>query len=386
MMALWLVVSSSSRAQDIEDVLREVERNNKELSAQQKSSEAEKAGISARNALEDPTVEYSSFYSRGVNGQSGSELVVSQGFDFPLMYNSRAREGRERKKAVDSRSMALRRQILLEAKNLCLDLVRLNREEELLRLRRRNADDLLSLYEDRLKADDATLVEVNKIKMERMTLQTEMLQNTAAHRTALQSLLALNGNVPLTFEGKEYPQVMVTGDFASLYDEIIRDEAGLQAADADLRAAEQAVTVSKQQWLPRMEVGYRRNTEGGGMKEHGFIVGGSIPLFSNRRQVKMARLQSESARMTLDDARLKVEAEAHALFNEMQQLRQAMDVYDVDLMYQTLALLKESVEGGELSLTDYFVEADQIYRNLQAYMEIENNYHKIAAALYKNRL
>ena len=53
---------------------------------------------------------------------------------------------------------------------------------------------------------------------------------------------------------------------------------------------------------------------------------------------------------------------------------------------KTLELLKESVKGGELSVTDYFVEADQIYRNLQAFMELECQYQKVAATLFKNRL
>ena len=76
----------------------------------------------------------------------------------------------------------------------------------------------------------------------------------------------------------------------------------------------------------------------------------------------------------------------HAGFNEMQQLRKSMEVYDKPLMLQTLELLKASVKGGEMSVTDYFVEADQIYRNLQAFMELEYQYQKSAATLYKNRL
>ena len=97
--------------------------------------------------------------------------------------------------------------MLLEAKTLCLDMIRLNRQRDLLDKRMQNADELLALYEERLRAGDATVIEVNKIKMERMSIQTEVLQNHTDHRTALQSLLALNGNMPLTFEGREYPTV-----------------------------------------------------------------------------------------------------------------------------------------------------------------------------------
>ena len=100
----------------------------------------------------------------------------------------------------------------------------------------------------------------------------------------------------------------------------------------------------------------------------------------------MAQAQSIGTRLQADEIRLKAEAALHSGFNELQQLGRAMSVYDQPLMTQTLELLKESVKGGELSVTDYLVEADQIYRNLQAYMELECQYQKVAATLYKNRL
>lgn len=373
------------QAQGVDEVLQSVAQHNKALQAQRQADAAEKTGIEAENGLEDPSVEYSSFFSKGVSGQAGSELVVSQGFDFPTVYGQRSRAGRERKEAVDLRAEALRRDILLQAKNLCLELIRLNRLQDLLSRRMENADELLALFKDRLEAGDATLIDVNKIKMERMSIQTEVLQNNAAHRTALQSLLALNGNMPLTFDEREYPAVPDTRNFEALCSEALAGDAALMAAEADTRAARRALSANRHGWLPKLEIGYRRNT-GEDSKEHGFLVGGSIPLFSNRRQVKMARAQSVAAQLTADELRLQAEAALHAGFNEMQQLRKSMEVYDKPLMLQTLELLKASVKGGEMSVTDYFVEADQIYRNLQAFMELEYQYQKSAATLYKNRL
>ena len=162
--------------------------------------------------------------------------------------------------------------------------------------------------------------------------------------------------MPLTFEGREYPIVPSPLNFDALCDEALGNDAELKAAEADTRAAERTLTVNRQKWLPKLEIGYRRNT-GEGSKEHGFLVGGSIPLFSNRRQVKMAQAQSIGARLQADETRLKAEAALHSGFNELQQLGRAMSVYDQPLMTQTLELLKESVKGGELSVTDYFVEA-----------------------------
>ena len=100
----------------------------------------------------------------------------------------------------------------------------------------------------------------------------------------------------------------------------------------------------------------------------------------------MAQARSVGAQLTAEDLRLQAEAALHAGFNEMQQLRKALSVYDRTLMLQTLDLLGESVKGGEMSVTDYFVEADQIYRNLQACTELECQYQKSLATLYKHRL
>ena len=97
------------QAQGVDEVLQSVAQHNKALQAQRQADAAEKTGIEAENGLEDPSVEYSSFFSKGVSGQAGSELVVSQGFDFPTVYGQRSRAGRERKEAVDLRAEALRR-------------------------------------------------------------------------------------------------------------------------------------------------------------------------------------------------------------------------------------------------------------------------------------
>ena len=75
-----------------------------------------------------------------------------------------------------------------------------------------------------------------------------------------------------------------------------------------------------------------------------------------------------------------------SLFNEMQQLKDAMNAYDVPLMYRSLDLLKQALTKGQISLIEYFVETENIYKNLQAYMQIENQYQKVMANIYKNNL
>lgn len=373
------------QAQSIEEVLREIERNNKELQAQMQATDAAKLEIQTQNNLENPSVEYSPFYTRGITGMSSSELVVTQGFDFPTLYAARRQSGKWQQTALDRQHLAVRRTILLTAKNLCLDLIMLNQQQQLLDERMKNADELLALFEKRLQEGDAGILEVNKIKMERMNIQTEVAQNNAAHRTALQQLLAMNGNMPLTFSSDTYPELPALNDYNALYDEIMSSDAELLAADANAQAARKELKVNRQNWLPKIEVGYRRNTSLD-EKSNGFLIGGSLPVFSNRKKGKIARARALSAQLLLDNARLQAEARVQSRFNEMQQLREAMKGYDVVLMHKTLRLLYDAVQEGQLSIIEFYVEADNVYKNLQAYMELENRYQKLMADICRNRL
>ena len=382
---LMLCLPIGMQAQNIDQVLQSIEANNKELLSQKQLTKAQKMENRTENNLPDPTVSYSSFYKNGAGPGHGTELVATQGFDFPTQYITRNRQAEMENEAIDLQQQAFRRDVLLRAKNLCLDLILLNQEKALMDIRMKNADELEALYAKRLEAGDANILEVNKIKMERMNVQTEVAQNNAAHRTALQSLLAMNGNMPVEFSESTYPEIKEILDYNQLRDEVVASDYSLQAAVAFTRAAEKQVSVDKQNWLPKLEAGFRRNTDTG-MSMNGFVVGGSIPLFSNRKKVQIAKAQAISAQLMQEDALLHVENNLMALYNEMTQLKEAMHAYDMPLLYKSLDLLKQALKEGEISLIEYFVEVETVYQNLQARMQLENQYQKVMASIYKNEL
>ena len=385
LITIALCIPMGMQAQSIEQVLQSIEQNNKELQSQIQLSKAQKMENRTGNNLSDPSVSYASTYKNGAGTGHGTEFVVSQEFDFPTQYLTRNRQADLANEAVDMEHQAIRRDILLRAKNLCLDLVLLNQEKALMDIRKKNADELEALFGKRLEAGDASILEVNKIKMERMNVQTEVAQNNAAHRAALQSLLAMNGNMPLEFTDAQYPQVKEINDFNALRDQVVASDYNLQALAFATKAAEKQVSVNKQNWLPKLSAGFKRSTDSDASM-NGFVVGGSIPIFSNRKKVQIAKAQALSAQLMQEDAKLQVENNLMALYNEMQQLKEAMNTYDVPLMYQTLDLLKEALKEGEISLVEYFVEAETVYKNLQAHMQLENQYQKVMADIYKNEL
>ena len=75
----------------IERILRDIEKNNKELQAGEQNLTAQKMGTKIENNLSNPEVSYSYQYGRE-DDPNQSEMTVTQGFDFPtcLLYTSEA--------------------------------------------------------------------------------------------------------------------------------------------------------------------------------------------------------------------------------------------------------------------------------------------------------
>lgn len=381
-----IAASNLCAAQEIDTVLALIERNNKNLQVLRKNSEAALLEISTENNVQqDLSVSYSPFFSNGVNGVSSSELVVSMGFDFPTQYAARKKWNDYRNEETGRQYSLQRRDILLEAKLLYLEIVRLNAEKALLESRLENADRLLALVEKKFGEGGATVIELNKAKMDRMNIRTLAAQNEAARRAALQNIEAMNGGMPVIIESEEYPQTQMIPDFETYCEYISASDLSVLSAEASVDAAAQEIKVNRQNWLPKLEVGYRRNTA---LNEasNGFLVGISVPLFSGMNKTKTAEARHSAAIANLENARLKSLNEMRSKYYEAVSLAETLREYDLPLMLGTLEALEKAVINGQFSIMDYYVEADGIYNSLAEYMNMENRYHVLMAELYRNEL
>lgn len=369
----------------IERVLKSIEQNNRELQAGEQNTRAEKLDVRNENNLEDPSVSYSRKFGEQDGVGPEMEFAVTQGIDFPTLYAQRRQYGKLQGRALDLQQAVLRRDILLRAKELCLDLIRLNQLKALYGQRLKNAEELNALFDERFEKGDVNILEVNKVKMELMNLRATVAENDAAYRTALQNLLAMNGNMPLEFDETVYPLVPELRSLEQVRDEVMGVDYALKQAQAGSEAARKLVKVNRHGWLPKLEVGYGR--EGGSdAMLNGFVVGVSVPIFSNRGKVKAARARQAGAELAQEQVAQQVEADIQSLFNEATRLRASMQAYDTGLMDKTLSALKQAVEAGQLSVLDYYSEAETVYASQEKLVDLENRYQKVVAQLYKNSL
>lgn len=385
MLCLTTTISAQT-TNPITPILEQIEQNNRSLKAVREEIKADLLEIKAENNLPDPSVGYTRSYNTENSSVQQDELTVTQGFDFPTTYVTRGKYNRLQTDVSEQRYATARRDILLEANLLCLKLIGLNRENELLQMLTLNADSLVKLSAERLEAGEATALEVNRARLDLMSLRTELADNAAAHREALQRLLAMNGNIYIDqMVGSTYPETPIIPSYETLRDEILPAKSELKLAQAKTEVARKMVSVQRAGWLPKLEVGYKHSTSPT-EKFNGFIVGGSLPIFSNRSKVKAAQARSLSAELEREETIFQLEAELQALYNEVRQVEEAMRAYDLPLMDNTFNLLGQALEGGELTWHQYFVELEALVRRKQSYLLLESRYHQLIAEIYADRL
>ena len=384
---LWAILPCVlySQAKGIDDVLKSIEKNNIELQAAQKDIASEVEEIKQSNTVEGLSVEYSPFMRSGIPGVSSSELIVSQEFDFPTLYGARRLLAKKQHRVLNLEYQAKRRDLLLEAKIKCLDWIQLNQLKNVLADRLEKAQRLLELYQKRFEHGEATILELNKLKMEQMSLHADIAKNEAARQRVYQELLILNGNQPLLLERLAYPLVMTKFNADSLCTHLLQTDAEVLAAKGYGETAQQQLNVNKNSWLPRLTIGYRRNTEGDFIS-NGVQIGFALPLYTNQHKKKAAQAALEGALLRKANVQMKVSNEWRARQNELEQLRTSLSTYDLIFLRQSLQTLRKIVEIGEMSLLDYYTEVDKIYEKWQDYINIEHQFQQVYAELTKNSL
>ena len=371
----------------IEEVLRSVEANNKELQANRQMVTAQKLEAKLDNNLPDPSVSYTHQYGNKEGMGIQGELVASQSFDFPTVYVQKNKLSKAKGEGFDRQSAEIRQQILLQAKEVCLDLVLLNQQKNLLDIRRQNAEQLSALYETRLQNGDANVLEVNKINLELLNAKNEARMNEAARMAKLHELAMLNGGIEINFTDTAYLPVENPLSFVDLKQEAILANRQLLSLQSEKAAALRQLSVSKSLNLPGFELGYRLNTATGGERFNGFLVGISIPLFSNRNHVKQAKAQSLYTDLQLESATATIESDLLRLYNQSVALKTSIDEYSEVLKSQNnLALLNKAIQAGQISMIEYFVDVTTLYQSMQNHMQLQNEYQKVMAQLYKFKL
>lgn len=381
-----VLMATAARAEgSIDNVLKQIAQNNLTLKALHHDNEAEVLDIKAANALGGLSVEYSPFFRSGYSGVAESELVVSQEIQFPTKYADRNKQANLQKAVGGKVYEKNRRDILLEAQLLCVDVIRLNKTLAMLGQRLKNSEALRQMYEKRMEAGDANILEVNKVKLDCMEVQTLVSEAQNERMLLLLQLAELNGGKPVTIDDVEIPKFQPIADFESYKALALASDADIQMAETMLQSADMNVKMQKREWLPNISFGYRRNTE---QKEavNGVLVGVSFPLYSNSKNIRAAKERRESAQLQVEQARSTAESQLRSGYQQLVGLQQVLDHSDVKMMQESIELFSKALQQGEINALEYYTEVNSIYEKLQRHIDVHTQSAKLLAALHKSEL
>ena len=99
---LFLTIGEVQAQNGIEQVLKNIETNNKELQANEQLITSQKLEAKTDNNLPDPTLSYAHLWGAKDKSETIGELVVSQSFDFPSLYATRNKLNRLKAGTLDS--------------------------------------------------------------------------------------------------------------------------------------------------------------------------------------------------------------------------------------------------------------------------------------------
>ena len=371
---------------NIESVVNEISRNNKSIISNEQLLQSKKIESKIGNSLYNPFVEVTNLFGSSDNQGDQTEIKVIQSFDFPTSYSKRNKVSDLKMQQTKFESQIFRQNILLEAKLTCLELVYLNKKKALLINRAVTTETLFNLFQTKLEKGEGNILDVNKAKINLLSIKTDLkiLENKINEQN--QKLTELNGGIKIILSDTLYPVVPVIPEFTVLENMIEEADPLRKTLLQEKLIYQSQIDLSRSLNLPKFEIGYYYLGLTN-QKFNGLHIGFSIPLWENNYRTDSYRSKSKYAELELLSHRNEHYYEIKEQYNRYESLRDALLEYQTILQsINSESLLMNAFRTGEISILEYFLEIGYFYSSIDKFYELEMEFNRAVAELYKYKL
>ncbi len=366
---------------NINSVLDSIEANNTTLKSLRLTADAQKLGNKTSIYLDNPEVEFNYLWGKPGNIGSRTDINIKQTFDIPTISGMKSRLANGQNTLIEFQYKADRMNILLEAKQYCIDLVYFNALKRELEMRLQHAETIAKGYKDRLDRGDANRLEYNKIQLNLASVLGELSRVEVERNALLSQLKRLNGGTDIVLNENQYVSVQLPLNFNDWYEEAEQKNPVLAYIKQEIEVGKSQVSLSKASNWPTFSTGYM-SEKVVGQQHQGFTVGISIPLWENKNRVKQAKVAVSAAESREADRKQQFYSQLQSLYNRANGLKVIAEKYRQSLAnVNNTDLLKKALDTGEISLLDYIVEIGLYYTTVNQALEAERDYQKAIAEL-----
>lgn len=364
-------------------VLLQVEQGSSTLQALKGQMEARQAAARTGLTPADPEVEFGYLWGHPASGGHRKDVSVTQQFDFPTAYAERARLASVNDRAAQLDYRQQRQQILLQAKQLCVEVVYQNALHAIYSRQALWATQTAQACGRMMDGGEMGQIEYNKAMLNQTEMDNRLKQTEVTRRQLLASLSALAGGLDIALPDTAYASGQpLPQDFATWYAQAEATSPALQYLATQVEVSRRQVKVTRAQSLPKVSVGYQGELVPS-QNYNGVTVGLSIPLWENKGRMRQARAEASAAQMTAQDARVQYYTSLRALYEQAAQLQKS-----VGEMEQSLAsnaderLLRRAYEAGEITLLTFLMENTYYLEARTRLLEARRDLELTLCALY----
>lgn len=364
-----------------DSLLRMVLENNRTLRSSWEAYQTDLLEAGTGNAPPNPEMEFGYLYGSPTELGNRLDFSVNQEVDFPSAYIHRSRLRKIKSSQAELTYMVARQEVLLEAKQLWIEHIYLNRKEKLLARRLEQALTIRTHFQNLLDAGEVSLLDYNQSNLQVVSIQSEYEQvQVDLHKLHL-ALKEISGGMEVEISDTLFPEphLIIRDSLINAYEQSPQ----MTLYKQELQSKEEQKKLAVSESLPKLKAGYYSETILD-VKLKGFQVGMTIPLWENNNRVKRAKSEISYAERDTERYSYLQQKELMQKLEQLESLRKRSEKLAEALgTGDSMDLLAQSLESGEISQSEYFYASDFYFRNEQMLVEYQRDVLLLEADLLK---
>lgn len=320
LLIILLYTLGVSAQSQIDAILSEIETNNTTLVALRQQAQADKTGSRTGIYLPNPEVEFNYLWGNSSEAGKRTEFNIMQSFDFPTAYAYKRKIADGKVKQADIQYDMQRKALLLQVRNVCIDLIYRNALGAELTIRLQHAQTIASAYQAKFDKGEANILENNKAELNLLNAQKEVENNQIEKEALLSELARFNAGKSLILSDTGYEDYLLPLDFEQWFVQAESKSPSLQLLSNEVELSQKQEKLNKAMGLPKLAVGYRSEYILG-TNLQGFGAGFSIPLWENKNKIKHAKAQTLALQNSQSDARMQFYNMLNIQYKKVQKLQ-----------------------------------------------------------------
>lgn len=305
--------------------------------------------------------------------EKSTEISLEQSFDFPTVYHHRNRLSKlsiERSKANLSQS---RRDLMIEFSDAYLNSILLSKQYAMMQQQTVSLDKLIALNQHAVGSGQKSNMELIQSRMMLSETKASMseLHNQLTRSLELVAMLSGAGVDTTQIRQMSYPALGWSGSREDFADMALERSPQSEMMRLDSLIAKRTLTLSRNEWIPRLKVGYRTEMTPSSSAKHGFMAGISLPLWQNSSKVRYGKALQAATQAGNLQAAARLRISLDGVYSQYQSADQALKAYKSSGVEDYSAMLSSALKGGELNSTEYLLLLQNWWQTSTKLLEAE---------------